>query len=63
MGKPLAKKLPRSAPIMSYGLQTLEPEYWFIIQSDKAAKLYEFVQRIFPLKYGLLDHTVIERSG
>lgn len=31
MGKPMAKKLPRTAPIISYGEQNLESQYWFII--------------------------------
>jgi len=63
MGKPINKKLPRHAPIMSYGSQTLEPEYWFIVPPDKVDALASVLAHLFPEKYGLLDHMAIERSG
>jgi LysM repeat protein len=63
MGKPIAKKLPRQAPIMSYGNQTLEPEYWFIIPEGRVPDLHSVVSHLFPAKYGLLDHVSIERTG
>ena len=63
MGKPLNKKLPRHAPIMSYGHQTLEPEYWFIVPPEKVHALASVLSHLFLSKYGLLDHMAIERSG
>ena len=63
MGKPRNKRLPRHAPIMSYGSQTLEPEYWFIVPPEKADALASVLAHLFPEKYGLLDHMAIERSG
>ena len=63
MGKPINKKLPRHAPIMSYGSQTLEPEYWFIVPPDKVNALASVLSHLFPEKYGLLDHMAIERTG
>ena len=56
MGKPVAKKLPRTVPVMSYGEQTLQPEYWFILPRPTAKTLVNFVRELFPEKYGLLDH-------
>lgn len=63
MGKPIARKLHKSTPIMSYGRQTLQPEYWFILKARNAPDMYRFSQRLCPDKYGLLDHMKIERSG
>ena len=63
MGKPINKKLPRHAPIMSYGSQTLEPEYWFIVPPEKVDALASVLSHLFPEKYGLLDHMAIERTG
>ena len=47
MGKPIAKKLPRTAPIISYGDQSLEAQYWFITTPTKAAHLYSFIKENF----------------
>ena len=48
MGKPIAKKLPRTAPIISYGEQSLEAQYWFITTAAKAEHLYHFITQNFP---------------
>ena len=47
MGKPIAKKLPRTAPIISYGEQSLEAQYWFITTPAKASQLYSFIKENF----------------
>ena len=47
MGKPIAKKLPRTAPIISYGEQSLEAQYWFITTPVKASQLYSFIKENF----------------
>ena len=54
LGKPIGEKIPRNAPIMSYGEQALEPQYWFIIPSvEKADLLYFFFDQSCPKeKYG-----------
>ena len=54
IGKPIGEKIPRNAPIMSYGEQALEPQYWFIIPSlEKADSLYFFFDQSCPKeKYG-----------
>ena len=54
LGKPIGEKIPRNAPIMSYGEQALEPQYWFIIPSiEKADSLYFFFDQSCPKeKYG-----------
>ena len=54
IGKPIGEKIPRNAPIMSYGEQALEPQYWFIIPSlRKADSLYSFFKHSCPKeKYG-----------
>ena len=49
IGKPIGEKIPRNAPIMSYGEQALEPQYWFIIPSlRKADSLYSFFNHSCP---------------
>ena len=65
MGKPIAKKLPRTAPIISYGEQNLEAQYWFIISQSKAVHLYSFIRQTFPddQRYGRLDEERIMRQG
>eukprot|EP00095_Tigriopus_kingsejongensis_P000312 maker-scaffold292_size219010-snap-gene-0.23 protein:Tk00312 transcript:maker-scaffold292_size219010-snap-gene-0.23-mRNA-1 annotation:"oxidation resistance protein 1-like isoform x4" len=63
MGKPIAQRMPKTTPIMSYGRQTLQPEYWFILKGANAPDFYRFAHRLCPDKYGLLDHMKIERSG
>jgi len=65
MGKPIAKKLPRTAPIISYGEQSLEAQYWFITTAAKAEHLYHFITQNFPEehRYGRLHEDAIMRSG
>ena len=64
MGKPIAKKLPRSTPVVSYGTQDLQPEYWFLLKGVTARKLHSFIiNDLCPDKYGLLDHMEIGRRG
>ena len=54
VGKPIGERIPRNAPIISYGEQALEPQYWFIIPSlEKADNKYSFIQQSCPKeKYG-----------
>ena len=61
LGKPIGEKIPRNAPIMSYGEQALEPQYWFIIPSvEKADSLYFFFDQSCPKeKYGRYKHYLI----
>jgi len=65
MGKPIAKKLPRTAPIISYGEQSLEAQYWFITTPAKAAHLYAFIRENFleDFRYGRLNENAIMRNG
>jgi len=65
MGKPIAKKLPRTAPIISYGEQSLEAQYWFIVSQPKALHLYSFISQHFAEshRYGRLDEDAIMRHG
>lgn len=63
MGKPIGKKLPRSSPIVSYGEQSLEPEYWFIVSREKCFHIFKFFQDNFPCKYGHIDRVKIEKNG
>lgn len=68
MGKPINQRLPRSAPVMSYGEQKLEPQYWFVMPPFKAKLVFEFIHRALlpeaeaeaastpgPTRYGLVD--------
>lgn len=65
IGKPIGEKIPRNAPIMSYGEQALEPQYWFIIPSlRKADSLYSFFNHSCPKQqYGRVDLQQIESTG
>lgn len=51
----VSQKLPRSAPIVSYGEQSLEPEYWFIVSKEKCVHVYKFFKDNCEDKYGHID--------
>lgn len=63
MGKPVGKEVALSTPIMAYGMQTMMPEYWFIIPSKQVPNLYKFLINWFPEFYGSFDLEEIHEMG
>ena len=63
MGKPVGKDVALSTPIMAYGMQTMMPEYWFIIPSKQVPNLHKFLLNWFPEFYGPFDLEEIHEMG
>merc|ERR1711892_112804 len=63
MGKPVNREVSRSTPTMAYGMQTMMPEYWFIVPSKQVNNMYNFFQCWFPEIYSLFDLEEIHEMG
>merc|ERR1712013_160075 len=63
MGKPVNREVSRSTPTMAYGMQTMMPEYWFIVPSKQVNNLYNFFQCWFPEIYSPFDLEEIHEMG
>jgi len=63
MGKPVNREVSRSTPTMAYGMQTMMPEYWFIVPSKQVNNLYNFFQCWFPEIYTPFDLEEIHEMG
>jgi len=63
MGKPVNREVSRSTPTMAYGMQTMMPEYWFIVPSKQVDNLYNFFQCWFPEIYSPFDLEEIHEMG
>jgi len=63
MGKPVNREVSRSTPTMAYGMQTMMPEYWFIVPSRQVNNLYNFFQCWFPEIYSPFDLEEIHEMG
>jgi hypothetical protein len=48
---------------MAYGMQTMMPEYWFIVPSKQVNNLYNFFQCWFPEIYSPFDLEEIHEMG
>eukprot|EP00092_Neocalanus_flemingeri_P002444 GFUD01002614.1.p1 GENE.GFUD01002614.1~~GFUD01002614.1.p1 ORF type:complete len:577 (+),score=93.61 GFUD01002614.1:160-1890(+) len=63
MGKPVNREVSRSTPTMAYGMQTMMPEYWFIVPSKQVNNMYNFFQCWFPEIYSPFDLEEIHEMG
>ena len=63
MGRPVQREVARSTPTMAYGMQTMMPEYWFIVPSLQVLNLYNFFQCWFPEIYSHFDLEEVHEMG
>jgi len=63
MGNPVDRDVSKSTPTMAYGLQTMMPEYWFILPPRQLLNLYRFFMTWFPEIYVPFDLEEIHEMG